>query len=137
MIFYMKKDFNMWHIQKSSIQENKERPFCREKEVWFVALGLNIGFEQDGQCKENLRPIVVIKKFNHEMIWAMPLTRSIKSLTEKTSEYYFDFSFLGTTSRAIISQIKPLDTKRLQYKVGSISDIDFMSIKQKIMRLIA
>ena len=44
----MKKDFQKWHDKKSEVDRIKERPFLHVREIWFCHLGVNIGFEQDG-----------------------------------------------------------------------------------------
>lgn len=75
----MNKDFWFWHEEKSWIDEHKERPlFFHEREVWFCALGINIGHEQNGVAKKFLRPMVVIKKLNRKSCLAIPLTTKIK-----------------------------------------------------------
>ena len=56
----MKKDFQTWHLNKSNLHENKERPFFHEREIWFTSVGVNIGFEQDGNGEIH-RPVIVIK----------------------------------------------------------------------------
>ena len=130
----MKKDFKNWHNKKSSIDNIPERPFFHEKEIWFCYLGVNVGFEQDGESLEFLRPVVIIRKFNNQIFWAIPLTKSSK----KDSPYYYSFSFIPEIrSLAIISQIRLIDARRLSRKIGDISDSDFDNIKQKIKQLLA
>ena len=85
----MKKDFQKWHSQKRHIENERPRVFFKEREIWFCHLGENVGFEQDGRGDEFLRPIVVLKKFNNEVLWVVPLTK-----TDKKNKYYFPFSFL-------------------------------------------
>jgi len=82
----MKKDFKSWHENKSNIQEAKERPFFHEREIWFVSIGLNIGFEEDGKGETFLRPVLILKKFNNESFWGVPITRRLKN-----NQYYFPF----------------------------------------------
>src|SRR5271154_6641687 len=128
MMVSMKKDFIRWHAKKSQLNDIVSRPSFHEQEVWFCYLGLNIGFEQDGIGDDYLRPVIIVRQFNHDIFWAIPVTR-----TEKRSMHYFEFSFReGTTSFAVISQIRLIDAKRLAYKIGIMSDADFTMLKQKI-----
>jgi mRNA interferase MazF len=129
----MIKDFTSWHEEKSTLQEVKIRPGFYEREVWFCVMGANVGYEQDGRGPKFLRPIVVIKKFNNEVLWALPLTTK-----GKTGKYYFSFK-LGeeSISTAILSQLKLIDAKRLEYKIGNISKSDFKSLKSKLTQLLA
>ena len=130
----MKKDFKNWHGQKQKIENDRPRVFFNEREIWFCYLGENVGFEQDGRGEEFLRPIIVLKKFNNEVLWTVPLTR-----TKKKGEYYFRFSFSSgdDTSSAILSQVRLVDAKRLKYKIGSMKVSDFEILKNKIRQLLA
>lgn len=127
----MKKDFQKWHKKKEYLHEEKVRPFFREGEVWFCALGVNVGFEQDGRGESFLRPVVIVKKFNNESFWGLPLTKNLKK-----GKYYFSFKLNGETSTGILSQIRLVDAKRLHYKVGVITDADFSQIKNRLKQLL-
>ena len=126
------KDFQRWHKKKEYLHKEKERPHFSEGEVWFCNLGTNIGFEQDGRGKEFLRPVIVIKKFNQEICWGLPLTRN-----QKNGKYYFNFALNGGISTAILSQIRLIDGKRLQYKIGDVSENDFREIRKRLARFLA
>ncbi len=126
------KNFDSWSNEKTDIHHHKERPFFHVREVWFCVMGANIGFEQDGRGENFLRPIVVIRKFNNEVLWALPLTTKTK-----TGKYYFSFKLDGINdSVAILSQLRLIDAKRLQYKLGVMSNVDFDQLKTKIRQLL-
>lgn len=127
----MKKDFKKWHSRKEYIHEEKARPFFREREVWFCALGVNVGFEQDGRGDSFLRPVLITKKFNNESFWGIPLTKN-----QKEGKYYFSFGLNREISTAIISQIRLIDAKRLYYKTGTISEKDFSGLIKKLKALL-
>jgi len=128
----MKKDFQKWHTEKSDLHENKLRLHFHERDVWFTSVGVNIGFEQDGKGDEFMRPIVVFKKFNNETLWGIPLTSK-----KKTGKYYFTFEHdEDRTSTANLSQLRLIDSKRLKYQIGSISEADFAELKKRIIGLI-
>ncbi|MEK7504881.1 MAG: type II toxin-antitoxin system PemK/MazF family toxin [Patescibacteria group bacterium] len=128
----MKKNFLIWHEEKGWLHEEKIRPFFHEREVWFTSLGVNVGFEQDGRGKKFLRPVIVLKKFNNEVLWAIPLTKN-----QKKGVYYFPLEIKrGAISTAILSQIKLIDAKRLQYKIGDLEEKDFIKLKEKIRQLL-
>ncbi len=129
----MKKDFIQWHSQKRHIEHDRPRIFFKEREIWLCHLGENIGFEQDGRGGGFLRPVIALKKFNNEVLWGVPLTR-----TDKKNQYYFPFFFNGKEpSVAILSQIRLIDAKRLKYKMGDMRNEDFVSLKSKIKQLLA
>ena len=83
-------EFNKWNDKKQEIHIEKQRPFFYEQEVWFCSLGVNIGFEQDGRGVESLRPILILKKFNKEIFWALPMTKNVKE-----GKYYHTVSVSG------------------------------------------
>ncbi len=113
----MKKDFWRWHKDKSHIHDAKNRLFFHEREVWFCHLGANVGFEQDGKGKNFGRPVIVFKKFNNEVFWGLPLTTR-----NKTGKFYFPIDMKdGLQRKAILSQLRLLDSKRLYQKVGVIN----------------
>ncbi|OGG63381.1 hypothetical protein A3C21_02930 [Candidatus Kaiserbacteria bacterium RIFCSPHIGHO2_02_FULL_59_21] len=130
----MKKDFQKWHDKKEKIHTGRPYVFFQEREVWFCSLGANVGYEQDGSGDEFLRPVVIVKKFNTEICFAVPLTKGKK----KEKPYYFTFSFRPRVqSTGILSQMRLIDAKRLRYKVGTISEKAFGVLKAKIRRLLA
>lgn len=125
------KDFIDWHEIKNNIEKKEQRLNFKIRDVLFCSIGENVGFEQDGRGEEFLRPVVVIKKFNNEVFWGVPLTR-----TDKKGKYYFSFSLNNETSVAILSQIRLFDAKRIKYKIGMINDKDFSILKEKIRQLL-
>ena len=130
----MKKDYKKWHGEKILVNQKDDRVFFHLREIWFCHLGENVGFEQDGSGNGFLRPVIVLKKFNNEILLAIPLTKGNKP----ARPYYFSFSFLPKSeSTAILSQIRLIDAKRLKYKMGDIGQSDFESLKKKIRRLLA
>jgi mRNA interferase MazF len=62
----MQKDFDRWNKLKKTTDGKDEaaRLFFREGEVWWVHLGVNIGYETDGKRADFARPVVVLKKYN-------------------------------------------------------------------------
>jgi mRNA interferase MazF len=134
----MKKDYKNWMSKKAGINNDKIRPFLHEREVWFASLGENIGFEQDGGGENFLRPVLILKKFNNEIVWALPLTR-----TDKKGKYYFNISMDANDANVdnrqsviILSQIRLVDAKRLQYKIGTIKEEEFIKIKEALVALL-
>lgn len=129
----VKKDFQKWHTEKSHLHHDKARPFFHEREVWFASVGANVGFEQDGRGEQFLRPVIILRKFNNEVCWTIPLTKN-----PKKGKYYFSFQFSeDSKSTAILSQIRLTDAKRLQYKIGDVKEKDFSEIKRKLTQLLA
>ena len=127
-----KKDFKKWHDKKSEVDKIPQGPFFHKREIWWCAIGINIGFEQDGGGEDFLRPVIVFRKFNNEIFWAIPLTR-----TEKNTKYYFQFIFdKNISATAILSQIRLIDSKRLSHKLGDVTPDDFIILTKKFKELL-
>ncbi|MFZ2189824.1 MAG: type II toxin-antitoxin system PemK/MazF family toxin [Candidatus Magasanikiibacteriota bacterium] len=119
-----------WSNLKQEINNNKsiDNLYFKEREVWWCACGLNVGFEQDGKGDDFRRPVLIIKKFNQYVSLTVPLTSK-----DKKGKYYI-FCDLGDSlpRKAVISQIKLVDTRRLIDKMGIATDISYQGIKRAI-----
>src|SRR3989344_9284521 len=130
----MKKNYKAWTLLKKVLHNaDDQKLFFHEREIWYCHLGENIGFEQDGSDDQFLRPIVVIRKFNNDILWGVPLTR-----TQKDLPFYFTFIIQSETganeekSTAVLSQIRLIDAKRLRRMIGYISEKDVALLKKKL-----
>lgn len=113
----MFKNFWDWHRQKNLLELREKRLYFHEREIWWCNLGLNIGFEQDGKGNKYLRPVIIFRKFNNEVFWAIPLTTK-----KKNNRFYFKIDNKNSFERfAILSQLKLMDAKRLHTKDGKIT----------------
>jgi mRNA interferase MazF len=83
-----------------------------------------------------LRPVIILRKFNNEIFWGIPLTRSDKKIKKNAENYYFSFSFIANTrSVAILSQIRLIDARRLNNKIGEITEPEFNGLIEKLKAL--
>lgn len=127
----MEKDFDSWNKKKKTLN-NRGSFFYHEREVWWCSLGINIGFEQDGKGEDFSRPVLVIKGFSRNVLLCIPLTTKLKE-----GKYYHEISLKDNIGRKVIlSQIRLIDSKRLEEKICTIDEMQFDAIKQKIIRLI-
>ena len=128
----MRKDFKKWSVTKNNIHENGNQPFYHEREVWWCALGTNIGFEQDGTGKQFDRPVVILRAFNRETFLGV-------ALTGRKREDAFHF-YLGTIGdrdgSAILSQVRLLDTKRLIKKITVIDTLTYDKLRRACKQLL-
>ena len=75
----MHKDFDRWNKTKKKLNAEVEPLYFREGEVWWVHLGVNIGYEIDGKKENFARPVIVLRKYNKYSFLALPLTTSPKA----------------------------------------------------------
>lgn len=122
----MQKDFDTWNEKKKDIHENMEIKLYHEREVWWCALGTNVGFEQDGTGKNGERPVLILKGFSKHVCVVLPLTTSVKR-----NPYHYSLGKIdGREAFAITSQIRLIDTKRLVNKICFIEKALFESIRK-------
>ncbi len=126
------KDFHGWADMQEDLEAKEETPFFKVREVWWVALGHNIGFEEDGKGKALTRPVLVLRKFG-AMFYGVPL-----STTSKRGPFYHAFSYKPGRgeSAALLTQARAFDAKRLDHKDGMVSEEDFKAVKAALIALI-
>ena len=108
--------FDEWNELKKKLHFGKKNLFIREREVYFLHIGKNIGKEQNGQ-KSFLRPVLVYKKISHDLFIGIPLTTK-----KKERKYYFAFNYKQSkTSYAMLNQIRTFDIKRISYFSGRVN----------------
>lgn len=128
----MQKDFDTWNIQKKIIQQfdNQEILFS-EREVWWCALGENIGDEENGKNELFERPVLIIRKFSINTAIIFPLTTKGK----EGSIFYHKISS-DINSSVILSQVRLISTKRLLRKMYRLGRGEFKIIKNRAKELI-
>ena len=127
----MNKDFDKWNELKKLIHNEKIPPFHRECEIWWCSLGVNIGFEEDGKNKLFERPVLIFRKFNKNMFWGLPLTK-----TQRVGKFYFSFELKKQQSSVILSQLRIFSSKRLIRRMGRLNDLEFKDLEEKVLMLI-
>jgi mRNA-degrading endonuclease toxin of MazEF toxin-antitoxin module len=122
------KDYDKWSTVKKMTDEKAmpEDFFFLEGEVWWTALGVNIGHEIDGKNELFERPVVILKKLNEDLLWILPITT-----TERDGEYFHKITHKGRLY-TILLQIRTISNKRLLRLAYRISNDDFMTIREKI-----
>lgn len=124
----MEKDFDQWNIKKKNIHARSGNILFHEREIWWCSLGVNVGFEQDGKNDFFERPILVIKKFNKDVLWILPLTRS-----DKSNKYHYRIKQdEENDSMVILSQLRLISSKRLLRKMRMITGKEFNEIIDRV-----
>ena len=126
------KKFDEWNKIKKSQDEKDRNVFCKEREIWWSTLGLNIGDEEDGKGELFERPVIVIKKFNNNIFWGCALSTKIK----ESNQYYIKVNTKKGVQSVIISQLRLYDVKRLGEKIDFANHEDFEKIKTAIKKLL-
>lgn len=122
----MQKDFDDWNEQKKKAHERTDMPFCHKRELWWCALGVNVGSEQDGSGNEYRRPVLILKSMSKQTFLAIPLTTATKEHPLRPSIGLVE----NKEARALLSQMRVIDTKRLVRKIGYLEQGVFDRIRK-------
>ena len=131
----MDKEYNNWNKIKKEIAFDTINVGFKNRDIFYINMGKNIGFEQDGKGVNFVRPVVVVKGFNKFMFLGIPLSTKIKE-----DKFYYNFKFNKkdeiVENIALLSQIRLFSTKRLLNKIGMMNIDDFNKMKNKFKDLI-
>jgi mRNA interferase MazF len=129
----MRKNFDKWNEEKKIVDAKNINVelFFYAREIWWCSVGLNVGVEADGKHENFERPMLIIKKFNADMVWALPLTTQ-----GRADKYHYKLNHTEIKSFVVLSQLKTISTKRLLRKVGSISESDFREVIIKLQKFL-
>ena len=122
----MRKDFDKWNEKKKIAHEKSYGKVYHPRDIWWCALGVNIGFEQDGKDPNFQRPVLIIKGLSRETCLVAPLT------TSKHEHRYRIYigCVTGQESSVTLSQIRVMDTKRLINKIAMLDRDTFEIIRK-------
>jgi mRNA interferase MazF len=124
----MEKDFDRWNNKKKALHETRFTDYVHEREVWWCALGVNLGVEADGKNDNFERPVLVLRKFNRDAVLVVPLTSRVKD-----NPFHAPFLHDGEKFAAVISQIRLISTKRLLRRLYRMDSSVFAEIKRVVL----
>ena len=131
----MEENFDKWNQIKKNVQEDEKNRLFKQRDIFFINMGQNIGFEQNGKGENFVRPIVILKKITNQMFIGIPLSSQIKD-----GDWFFKFEFnikdKISLNIAILPQIWMFSSKRLLNKIGVMKIEDFEKMKDKIKKFI-
>jgi mRNA interferase MazF len=123
--------FYEWIKLKISLAtKNPDPPHVSEGDIWWAAVGQNIGTEINGKSVNFTRPVVILKKFSHRFYFVIPLTTKLHK-----GSWYRSFYYHGLLSIACLHQGRSIDHKRLYSKIGKISDKNLQQILESFLKL--
>ncbi len=125
------KRFLEWIGLKEKINKsNSTPPLFNEGEIWWCAVGENIGIEVNGNGELFSRPVFVYKKLSRMGFLGIPLSTQIKSGT-----WYVEIDFKEEKQVVNLSQIRVFSSSRMYGIMGSLDDGDITKIKNGFLRL--
>jgi N-acylneuraminate cytidylyltransferase/pseudaminic acid cytidylyltransferase len=127
-----KNEFDKWDELKQKLNKKSRYIDLKERKIFLVAVGKNIGVESYGKGDFFVRPVLVYKKLGRDYFLGIPLTSK-----EKKGNYFFEFEFVkGKKSYAMFNQIRTFSSNRVIKFLGRISRKDFYLLKEKFINFI-
>lgn len=130
----MENSFNEWNNVKQKTNKKENKVGFKEREIFWLRLGQNIGAEEYGKGNEFQRPVLIVKKLTANIFIGIPLTSTIKN-----NDYFHEFKYNTKKGEAhnsaMILQLKTFDKKRLMTRIGMINRKDYQLICEKVSRL--
>lgn len=128
----MDNRFDKWNGVKKGIESKKIKINIKEKNIYFLSIGQNVGSESYGKGEKFLRPVLVYKKFGSNYFLGIPLTSKIKE-----GSYYFVFNrSQKKQNTAMLNQMKTFDAKRVVSHGGKISNNTYNNLKKQVEKLL-
>ena len=124
----MKKDFDRWNKVKKAVNATDEdnRLYFHEGDIWWVHLGVNVGYEIDGKSSDFSRPVIILRKYNQYSFLALPLTTNAKPNKWRVPIG----SVADRDAFAVLSQLRNIDSRRLIEKKGHVP-LDLLATLKK------
>ena len=127
----MLKRFLEWIGLKEKLHNaNFEPPLFNDGEIWWCAVGENVGIEVNGKGKPFSRPVYVYKKLSRDGFFGIPLSTS-----PKEGSWYVEVSFQGQKVVANLAQCRVFSHLRMYEMMGTLDEPDISKIKDGFLRL--
>ncbi len=129
----MEKDFDRWNKVKKAINatDEEDRLYFHEGDIWWVHLGVNVGYEIDGKSSDFSRPVIILRKYNQYSFLALPLTTNAKPNKWRVPIG----SVADLDAFAVLSQLRNIDSCRLIEKKAHVPREMLVALKKTASRM--
>ena len=122
--------FDKWNNIKQKLGQKKPINF-NERDILFISIGQNIGFEQYGKSEEFLRPVVVVKKYSKNLFLGIPLSSKIKN-----GYFFHTIYFKNRPNCALLLQSRTFDSKRIKYRLTTLPHKQFKKLVDRYCEVV-
>ncbi len=127
----MEKDFEGWNKIKAQLDVLQTPPTFQEREIWWCSVGINIGDETNGKNVYYNRPVLILRKFNKQVFWGIPLSTKLKD-----TPHYHRIILHNKEQSAMITQLRTYDSRRITHKMGQLSTAQFIGVQEAVVNTI-
>jgi mRNA-degrading endonuclease toxin of MazEF toxin-antitoxin module len=125
------KQFFEWiKIKEKLHNTDAEPPLVKERDLWWISFGENIGSEMNGKSKLFSRPGLVIKKLSRGFYLIAPTTSQ-----KKEGTWYVPMRQEGKDMFVCLHQVRTIDYRRLSTRLGVADEEDFRRVKEAFQKL--
>ncbi|MEI6511247.1 MAG: type II toxin-antitoxin system PemK/MazF family toxin [Candidatus Uhrbacteria bacterium] len=125
--------FDEWNEEKQRIDGKTHKPpYVSVGDIWWMSIGRNVGAEIYGKNSTFARPAVILKKLTYDFYLVAPT-----STTVRTGTWYVPIKQNGVSMTVCLNQIRTMDYRRLQSKLGSIDDEENRRIRAGFLNVYA
>ena len=109
--------YDKWNEIKKDIEVKNRKFTFKVREIYWLRVGQNVGYEIYGKGEEFLRPVLIFRKFSKESFLGIPLSSQLKE-----DMFHFQFTPINKvkTNSAILSQIRLFFFFLIHEKMGKI-----------------
>ena len=125
------KHFRGWIKLKAKLHFSRRICAIKDGDVWWCAVGENVGTEINGKSETFARPVLVLRKLSKYNFIGVPLTSK-----NHNGSWYVSFSFKNRKQTAVLSQIRNFSVSRLYNKMGVVPKTDLDLVKRGLINLI-
>lgn len=121
----MIKKFLEWIRLKEKLHNiQKDPPLVKERDLWWISFGENIGSEIGGKSNLFSRPGLVLKKLSRGFYLVAPTTTK-----KKEGTWYVEITQEGKSMYICLHQVRTIDYRRLSSRLGTVDSNDFEKVK--------
>jgi len=126
------KQFDKWGEYEKNLDKRGAPLRFYARDIWWCAIGVNIGSEIDGKNDDFERPVLILKRIRKDLILIVPITSTIKDYP-----YRITCNILNIESQILIEHIRVISTKRLLRKISIAKLLIFIQTILSSVRLLS
>ena len=124
------KRFDEWMELKENLHFKNRLRTIHVGEIWWCAMGENVGVEINGKHKAYSRPVLIFKKLSRFGFMGIPLTSQFHE-----GNWYASFTFRNKMQFAALAQARVMSVSRLYGKMGDTTKGDFERVRSAFGKL--
>jgi len=126
------KRFRKWMTIAKRLDDSEHAPpLFKEGEIWWCHLGDNIGTEISGKGDMFDRPVLILRKLDHQSFIGLPLLGK-----KKGGDWYVPVRLGNRDATIFLAQVKYIDYRRMDNFMTAITNTELMVIREKFINFI-